>query len=48
MGKISAAILASIIILVASSLFIETSFATPFIGPEPTPTSVTFYFHNIS
>ena len=48
MGKISAAILASIIILVASSSFIETSFATPYIGPEPTPTNVTFYFHNIS
>jgi len=48
MGKISAAILASIIILVSSSSFIETSFATPYIGPEPTPTNVTFYFHNIS
>ena len=48
MGKISAAILASIIILVASSSFIETSFATLYIGPEPTPTNVTFYFHNIS
>ena len=47
-GRISAEILASIIILVASSSFIETSFATPYIGPVPTSTSVTFYFHNIS
>jgi len=47
-GKILAAILASIIILVASSSFIETSFATPYIGPEPAPTNVTFYSHNIS
>jgi len=47
-GKILAAILASIIILVTGSSFIETSFAIPYIGPEPTPTIVTFYSHNIS
>ena len=48
MGKISAAILASMIILVASLSFIETGFATPYSGPEPTLTNITFYFHNIS
>jgi len=48
MVKIFAIILTMVMILVAASPLTQTVSATPYTGPEPTPTNVTFYLHNVS